>query len=165
MLYRPNFCCHCGEKVARGKWLPWTSRRFCSFCEIEQMQHELLPKVGIGIALLVGAAGAVSYFAGSGVIETKADPSSQVRRVLPNEARELKTKTPEVTTIEPAPPSNSPTKLQREAPPNSSTESVYFCGAMTKKGTPCTRRLKSKGRCWQHAGHPLDENGAKPSRP
>ncbi|MFL6469071.1 MAG: DUF5763 domain-containing protein [Pyrinomonadaceae bacterium] len=32
-----------------------------------------------------------------------------------------------------------------------SDETVYFCGAITKKGTPCTRRVKTKGFCWQHA--------------
>jgi hypothetical protein len=31
---------------------------------------------------------------------------------------------------------------------------AYFCGAVTKKGTPCSRRVKAPGRCWQHAGQP-----------
>jgi hypothetical protein len=31
-------------------------------------------------------------------------------------------------------------------------EKVYFCGAPTKKGTMCSRRVKSGGRCWQHEG-------------
>ncbi|HEX9961513.1 MAG TPA: hypothetical protein VGB00_11305, partial [Pyrinomonadaceae bacterium] len=35
---------------------------------------------------------------------------------------------------------------------NPATEAVYFCGAPTKKGTPCSRRVKGGGRCWQHAG-------------
>ena len=33
-------------------------------------------------------------------------------------------------------------------------EPVHFCGAQTKKGTPCTRRVKNSGRCWQHIGQP-----------
>ncbi|HEU4509799.1 MAG TPA: hypothetical protein VFR78_16300 [Pyrinomonadaceae bacterium] len=31
-------------------------------------------------------------------------------------------------------------------------EKVYTCGARTKKGKPCSRRVKQPGRCWQHKG-------------
>jgi hypothetical protein len=31
-------------------------------------------------------------------------------------------------------------------------EPVYWCGAQTKKGTPCSRKVKGGGRCWQHEG-------------
>jgi hypothetical protein len=41
---------------------------------------------------------------------------------------------------------------QPQSPKGTATEPVYYCGAMTKKGTPCTRRVKIKGTfCWQHA--------------
>jgi hypothetical protein len=33
-------------------------------------------------------------------------------------------------------------------------ELVYICGARTKKGTPCVRRVHSPVRCWQHKGSP-----------
>jgi hypothetical protein len=33
-------------------------------------------------------------------------------------------------------------------------ELVYICGAATKKGTPCSRRVKGPVRCWQHVGQP-----------
>lgn len=33
-------------------------------------------------------------------------------------------------------------------------EVIYFCGAQTKKGVPCTHRVKGGGRCWQHADQP-----------
>ena len=33
-------------------------------------------------------------------------------------------------------------------------EVVYICGARTKKGTPCARRVHSAVRCWQHKGSP-----------
>ncbi len=36
---------------------------------------------------------------------------------------------------------------------NDSPERVYICGARTKKGTACSRRVKKSGiRCWQHQG-------------
>jgi hypothetical protein len=36
----------------------------------------------------------------------------------------------------------------------SSEEVVYVCGARTKKGTPCSRRVHGPVRCWQHKGMP-----------
>ena len=32
------------------------------------------------------------------------------------------------------------------------TEQGYYCGAETKKGTPCSRRVKGNVRCFQHQG-------------
>ncbi|HEX5885371.1 MAG TPA: hypothetical protein VFY67_12600 [Pyrinomonadaceae bacterium] len=31
-------------------------------------------------------------------------------------------------------------------------EQLYTCGARTKKGTPCSRRVRGPVRCWQHKG-------------
>jgi hypothetical protein len=33
-------------------------------------------------------------------------------------------------------------------------EVIYTCGARTKKGTPCLRRVHAPERCWQHKGMP-----------
>jgi hypothetical protein len=38
--------------------------------------------------------------------------------------------------------------------PTEPDEVVYICGARTKKGTPCQRRVRGPGRCWQHRGQP-----------
>ena len=38
--------------------------------------------------------------------------------------------------------------------PTDPEEVVYICGARTKKGTPCQRRVRGPGRCWQHRGKP-----------
>jgi hypothetical protein len=38
--------------------------------------------------------------------------------------------------------------------PTEPDEVVYLCGARTKKGTPCQRRVRGPGRCWQHRGMP-----------
>jgi hypothetical protein len=40
------------------------------------------------------------------------------------------------------------------APAVTSDEDVYLCGARTKKGTPCSRRVQRPVRCWQHKGAP-----------
>ena len=168
MFYRPKFCCHCGEKISRAKWLPWNSRRFCEFCEVEQMQHELLPKAVIVVALFIGAAGVVSYFGSSATspsARTKSETSDQPHELKRPATNREKSKE-DIPGAATSASANVPdaTKLQREAKPVPSTEPVYYCGALTRKGTPCTRRLKTKGRCWQHVGQPSAEDALKVRR-
>jgi len=50
-------------------------------------------------------------------------------------------------------PSYGPDGTANERPTDPS-EVVYVCGARTKKGTPCSRRVRGPGRCWQHRGMP-----------
>ena len=162
MLYRPNFCCHCGEKIARSKWLPWTSRRFCEFCQVDQMQHELFPKVCVAIAMLVGAAGAISYLSRPATGESSASNAAARLRKSPDghsspAPATATTNAPQTEQKSTSKNINASTKLQREANPESSTEAVYYCGAITRKGTPCTRRVKTPGHCWQHADKPRPE--------
>jgi len=38
--------------------------------------------------------------------------------------------------------------------PTDPDEVVSICGARTQKGTPCQRRVRGTGRCWQHKGAP-----------
>jgi hypothetical protein len=39
------------------------------------------------------------------------------------------------------------------SPPVAPSDSdLSYCGARTKKGTPCTRKVKQGMRCWQHTG-------------
>jgi len=52
-------------------------------------------------------------------------------------------------------PTSQPTQ------PTTVEEKAYICGARTKKGTPCSRRVRGPVRCWQHKGAqamlPLDK--------
>ena len=41
-----------------------------------------------------------------------------------------------------------------EERPTDPNEIISICGARTKKGTPCQRRVRGTGRCWQHLGKP-----------
>ena len=158
MLYRPNYCCHCGEKIDRAKWTPLTSRRFCDFCEIEQKQHDLLPRAAMVVALLVGAAGLTSYLAGSA--DTRETKAGGMKTLAANDVRptnrDSARSSPSPEAAVPNTDKATANSEQRRLPQNSSTEAVHFCGAPTKKGTPCTRRVKTKGRCWQHASDPAN---------
>jgi hypothetical protein len=46
------------------------------------------------------------------------------------------------------PPGQNPSATQ----PAIITGETYICGARTKKGTPCSRRVHGPVRCWQHKG-------------
>jgi hypothetical protein len=167
MFYRPNYCCHCGEKIDRIKWTPLTSRRFCDFCKIEQMQHDLLPRAVLVVAILFGLAGLVPFGGRTGKAPTEA--GLEVRRQSTNRSersRDQDLSNPERQTSlrsQVDRSANGHTLAgnleQRTAPQNSSTDPVYFCGQLTKKGTPCTRRVKSRGRCWQHGGPKASADG------
>src|SRR5204862_7797322 len=41
---------------------------------------------------------------------------------------------------------------QTAQPATTVEEKTYICGARTKKGTPCSRRVHGPVRCWQHKG-------------
>jgi len=47
---------------------------------------------------------------------------------------------------------NTPAQTAAQAPVT--IEQLYMCGARTKKGTPCSRRVHGPVRCWQHKGMP-----------
>jgi hypothetical protein len=62
----------------------------------------------------------------------------------PDNSRNLPQNQPESTSDQSS--AKASTKL------NSKAEQVGICGAPTKSGKPCRRRVKGGGRCWQHRG-------------
>ena len=123
--YRPNFCSECGEKIVRLHWRFWTSRRFCDKCLARFTRPQLLRGALATIAFLV-----VGVLIGRG---TRQKPSPLIIERLVN----------------------TPTaQSSSSAPVTATVEGVYICGARTKKGTPCSRRVHGPVRCWQHKGLP-----------
>lgn len=165
MFYKPTFCCHCGEKIETTDSLPWTSGRFCDVCKSEFSLQEWLPKVFILICGLFGLFGIGSYLQNGEksntdspklnkivALDTKgkiasADNSVQNINRQTVGQKEQKTASDSVFTVK----KNKAENSNIVAEP-SGNEKTYFCGAMTKKGTPCSRKVKSGGRCWQHKG-------------
>jgi hypothetical protein len=159
MLYRPAFCCNCGEKVVRDEWRLWTSRRFCALCATEHQGIDLLPKVVVAAGLLAVVFGVATSLRSpqtsafeSPTLVQKPKPNLKPPTLNPQSIDSTRS-----TEADPALISNSSVKndtQQSEQPQRekrTSDESVFYCGAITKKGTPCTRRVKTKGFCWQHA--------------
>src|SRR5438552_1144683 len=62
MLFRPSFCCNCGEKIERPEWKLWTSRKFCDLCATDFTLQEFLPKGVILLASVISIFGVVSFF-------------------------------------------------------------------------------------------------------
>ena len=153
-MYRPNFCCECGERVARARWRAWTSRRFCSSCE------RRFRRKGLAASLLVAASLVCTGFVFGRMMRPTPPPLVVERGTLnlaPIPANDAPRRTDDGARREGAAaksePAYGPDGTANERPTDPG-EVVYICGARTKKGTPCQRRVRGPFRCWQHRGMP-----------
>lgn len=148
MFYKPRFCCECGEKIERAEWTFTHSRRFCDVCQTDLLLHDWLPRA-IGAVLAIAGLFSIGALIGSSgqkpsaTISTKPGPKPSNRNAGSNL----------VPVPIPTAKSVDPRRLVQKTP-DGSREEIEICGATTKKGTPCTRRVKGGGRCWQHRGQP-----------
>ncbi len=156
MWYQPKFCSECGEKIVRAEWKFWYSRQFCDLCSTKHQVFDMAGRFSILLVpiLMVGfAATAFTPGKSGNQIQSVAPPTRGF--VSEGTRKELK------PTSEVAPKAAALSEQQdREASVKSpdqktavtqrSPDEVYLCGAPTKKGTACTRRVKIKGFCWQH---------------
>lgn len=120
--YRPNFCSECGEKIVRLRWRIWTSRRFCDKCFRRLAKAQWSQRLCATFALIF-----LGILIGRGC-----------RREPPPLVIQRSVSAPEQNSSSPQPPVT--------------IEETYLCGARTKKGTPCSRRVHGPVRCWQHKG-------------
>jgi hypothetical protein len=154
-MYRPNFCAECGTRIERRHWHVWTSRRFCPACDQRFRKARLVLSLSASAALL-----GLGFVAGR-----QARPASPPLVIERGQASApvLATKitTPPADTegdtagaiTAPVEPRYGPAGTSSERPTDPG-ETVSVCGARTKKGTPCSRRVRGVGRCWQHKGMP-----------
>ncbi len=181
MLYKPNYCCDCGEKIERVEWRFWTNRRFCEICETEHKLDDWLKRVFPVLFLVIGVFGLGGSFSGTESVSkfSKTEKKLSLRsvaEVAPKEGRKVKSpemrkknafksesqisekgrveRGAQLNVINRSSPADK--ELQRVVKVKSrqkdTKETVYFCGAKTKKGSPCSRKVKGGGRCWQHEG-------------
>jgi hypothetical protein len=136
-LYKPNFCCECGNKLIRLRWYFWTSRRFCNVCARRFRRERFVPMLFFSLALLTSG-----YLLGRTrqpaapplIIERRAD--SPLNNSESGSSTASASDTASMSTV------------------NTIEADVYICGARTKKGMPCSRRVHGPVRCWQHKGMP-----------
>ena len=139
--YRPNFCCECGAKIVRLRWFVWTSRRFCDKCfRALARLHWLRPTITL-VALIL-----FSALIGRGC--RRAPPPLIIERTA-NSTRGASS-VPNATSA--GAQSSTGAQTNSDTAQSSTPEQLYTCGARTKKGTPCSRRVHGPVRCWQHRG-------------
>ena len=143
-MYRPKFCAECSAKIIRLRWHFWTSRRFCDSCAPRFLQEQVKRLVIAGAAVfLLGLA--------VGQAARRTPPPVVIQRtqnsISTSEAATANGRAP----VEGNSSNVANTSLGASV---ITTEEIYTCGARTKKGTPCSRRVHGPVRCWQHLGLP-----------
>ena len=138
-----NFCVQCGERLARKGWRARLSGNLCDHCA--QRFGTVASARPIIIFALIGlvcfAIGRhlrpspppliIQRAANSPLSDAPVDPNEN-----PQSAKQSNGSNPNSKVAEPA-----------------ADDVVYICGARTKKGTPCHRRVHAAGeRCFQHKG-------------
>lgn len=166
MFYRANYCCECGEKIERFSDSLLSNSKFCEVCKPNFKFENFAPKGLAGIGLLGAVFGVGSFLQKpaepktllqKGEIATIASVPSQSANKLPVDKKVSNVNTANVSAkIE---TKNASPSFEKKAAVNSEakpvvevSEPAYFCGAKTKKGSPCSRKVKGAVRCWQHAG-------------
>jgi hypothetical protein len=144
-MYRPRYCRECGQQIERERWRPWHSTGFCDRCA-PAFRMDWLTQT----AALVTLGGVIGFWVGS---------CSAVRSTTPSPMLEIKAHT---SVTQPGSLSENLAENHSDKPeaPQSKTEPVNPCGALTQKGTLCRRRVKGGGYCWQH-----EKQGQATSRP
>jgi hypothetical protein len=140
MVYRPRHCNECGELIERERWRFWHSTRFCDHCAAAHR----FPRLGRIVALMtIGLV--VGLAAGSWIEFRRQRPAPELRI-------ERRPPSPAALMNPPQLPQqnseNAPAKPPQLQPKNKTL--VGICGAPTKSGKACQRRVKSGGRCYQH---------------
>ncbi|MBA3769678.1 MAG: hypothetical protein H0X08_04165 [Blastocatellia bacterium] len=153
MLFRPQFCSNCGEKIERTEWRLWTSRRFCDLCATDHRLTEFAPIVLAVFGIVAIIAGLVDFSPGDAVKAPEARAKSQVSSLATTPHPERQETSSTTAKSIPAQTVAS-TPIPGTGKEKSVATAVYFCGAETKKGTPCSRRVKGRVRCFQHEGMP-----------
>lgn len=142
-MYRPKFCAECSAKIIRLRWHLWTSRRFCQRCSPQFMRDQVKRALFTGATIFcLGVA--------VGQAARTAPPPLVIQRsqnaILPGNVG--KASGPNMVD------GSSGSVPTANATGLTSNEEVYSCGARTRKGSACSRRVHGPVRCWQHLGLP-----------
>lgn len=166
MRYKPKFCCNCGEKIERPNPSFADSKMFCDVCKHDFVPTRAMPLILGAIAVIFGLFGIGSIWRGgekplnisskqlTASVSNASKPVNQPPQtnVNSNANAPAQTNISSTNTLPTANLTTKPPMKQSESAPVLPEEAVYFCGAPTKKGTPCSRRVRGGGRCWQHKG-------------
>lgn len=147
MFYKPKFCCHCGDAIERVHWRLRDSRRFCDICETD---HVIDDWSGV-IACLVFIITFFIFYPGEKSHQSFKPRGSPVKASGPqhsNKENEGPSNSSSDISFEAIESEPSTKSIERRPPTRPKLDS--FCAAITKKGTPCTRKVRKGEKCWQH---------------
>lgn len=138
-MHLTNFCTTCGAPLAKH-WRQWIRGPVCSECSRRRGRSARARSL-IAIAAIVVAAFAL------GRSLKPAPPPLTIQRAANSPLSDLPVNLNEIA-------KRGATNFS-QAQDAGIDDTVYICGARTKKGTPCKRRVHVAGdRCYQHKGKP-----------
>jgi len=125
IFYQANFCAECGNALeSRRGWRPCY---FCDYCAAQMRRRRAMTPLLLLTGLLV-----VSFL----LVEREHSPA-QPGQISASPAVSAKDASP-----------------KQNPSPQAPIQERVFCGARTKKGTPCRHLVHPGQRCAQHHGMP-----------
>jgi len=150
-MYRPNFCAECGERLTRRDWrarIQFWAKAWCDDCARRLGQYGF---AGVARSTAIISIIAISAFA-FGRCLRPAPPPLIISRAANSPLSDLPVNFNDAA--------RSTNRKQGESRSQDVAgvdreDAAYICGARTRKGTPCRRRVHAAGdRCFQHKGMP-----------
>jgi hypothetical protein len=148
-----SFCGKCGARLTKKGWRSLIGRRLCGDCAHGRRRIDVTAPLGV-VAIIALAAFSLGRFLRPAppplIIERAANsPLSD----LPVNFNDSSRRANQNRNPQTAGSGNAETSSISQT--GSTSDPLYICGARTKKGTPCKRRVHSAGeRCFQHKGMP-----------
>ncbi len=142
-MHRANFCVECGDRLARSGWRARVGARFCHDCARRLGSFTTFrPLILFGLIAL----GAFAF----GRYLRPAPPPLIIQRAANSPLSDAPIDVSQAGQIRNSNSANAGNSNQSATVAN---EEGYICGARTRKGTPCKRRVHVPGeRCFQHKG-------------
>jgi len=135
-----NFCRNCGARLVRPGWRLWIRGALCDDCA-RRPGVNTRSRAIIVIGLLAAAAFAFGRYL------RPSPPPLIIQRAANSPLSDTPLDLNSLATRGPG------TQGSNELPTSADEEATYICGARTKKGAPCRRRVHVAGeRCYQHKG-------------
>jgi hypothetical protein len=175
MLLKSKYCLECNEKLPEYDENFLLRSNYCEVCKPAFRSKELLLRFGVIGFVAVPSIINFGLFLQKPVEKPLNVSKSEIASVVPapkpvqkvenNQPEKIvqtkrnETNQPSVLPLKQSETQSAKQSFDKKTLQNTPEvsqslpiESVYICGAKTKKGTPCSRRVKGSVRCWQHLG-------------
>jgi hypothetical protein len=130
IFYQANFCAECGNALRQAR--AWWPRYFCEVCARQVKRRSAFWRLFAPLSLLIGALGLAFATHNGGKPALPSNANTAVVSVSASDA--------------------SAQINRRSVVAEQPTAPAVFCGARTRRGTPCRRMVQPGQRCPQHRG-------------